>query len=40
MSRIILTAASRIGCVRSNNEDMVFKFASDIELKNLMKGTL
>ena len=26
MSRIVLTAASRIGCVRSNNEDMVLAF--------------
>lgn len=26
MSRIILTAASRIGCVRSNNEDMVLAY--------------
>jgi len=26
MSRILLTAASRIGCVRSNNEDMVLAF--------------
>ncbi len=26
MSRITLTAASRIGCVRSNNEDMVLAF--------------
>ena len=26
MSRIILTAASRVGCVRSNNEDMVLAY--------------
>ena len=26
MSRIVLTAASRIGCVRSNNEDMVLAY--------------
>lgn len=26
MSRIVLTAASRVGCVRSNNEDMVLAF--------------
>ena len=26
MSRIVLTAASHIGCVRSNNEDMVLAF--------------
>lgn len=26
MSRIVLTAASRVGCVRSNNEDMVFAY--------------
>lgn len=26
MSRIVLTAASRIGCIRSNNEDMVLAF--------------
>lgn len=26
MSRIILTAASRIGCVRSNNEDMILAY--------------
>jgi len=26
MSRILLTAASRVGCVRSNNEDMVLAF--------------
>ncbi len=28
MSRIVLTAASRIGCVRSNNEDMVLAYDS------------
>ena len=26
MSRIVLTAASRVGCVRSNNEDMVLAY--------------
>ena len=26
MSKIVLTAASRVGCVRSNNEDMVLAF--------------
>lgn len=26
MSRITLTAASRVGCIRSNNEDMVFAY--------------
>ena len=26
MSKITLTAASRIGCVRSNNEDMVLAY--------------
>ncbi len=26
MSRIVLTAASRVGCIRSNNEDMVLAF--------------
>lgn len=26
MSRIVLSAASRVGCVRSNNEDMVFAY--------------
>ena len=26
MSRIILTAASRVGCIRSNNEDMVLAY--------------
>lgn len=26
MSRIVLTASSRVGCVRSNNEDMVFAY--------------
>ena len=26
MSRIVLTAASRVGCVRNNNEDMVFAY--------------
>lgn len=26
MSRIILTAASRVGCVRSNNEDMILAY--------------
>ena len=26
MSKIILTAASRVGCVRSNNEDMVLAY--------------
>ena len=26
MSRIVLTAASRIGCIRSNNEDMVLAY--------------
>ena len=26
MSRITLTAASRVGCVRSNNEDMIFAY--------------
>lgn len=26
MSRIVITAASRVGCVRKNNEDMVFAY--------------
>lgn len=26
MSRIVITAASRVGCVRNNNEDMVFAY--------------
>ncbi|MBR1548220.1 MAG: serine/threonine-protein phosphatase, partial [Prevotella sp.] len=26
MSRIVLTAASRVGCVRTNNEDMVLAY--------------
>ena len=26
MSRIVLTAASRVGCVRSNNEDMILAY--------------
>ena len=26
MSRIVLTAASRVGCIRSNNEDMVLAY--------------
>lgn len=26
MSRIVVTAASRVGCVRNNNEDMVFAY--------------
>lgn len=26
MSRIVITAASRVGCVRNNNEDMIFAY--------------
>ena len=26
MSRIMLTAASRVGCIRSNNEDMILAY--------------
>lgn len=30
MSKIVLTAASRVGCVRSNNEDMVLAFNKQV----------
>ena len=40
MSRLVLTAASRVGCVRSNNEDMVLAYdkyvRSDVYCTELM----
>ena len=44
MSRIILTAASRVGCVRANNEDMVLAFdklvRSDVYATEWMTETI
>ena len=37
---IVAAGSDTLMVCRRNNEDMVFKFASDIELKHLMKGTL
>ena len=30
MSRIVLTAASRVGCIRTNNEDMVLAYDKQV----------
>ena len=40
MSRIVITAASRVGCVRNNNEDMVFSYLNSRFVRNglLMPG--